>query len=230
MPALVSLASPEMDTNFAAVVKADGSLVGMYRDHEVSPGVKGKSTMHLVHATHWKDNTTYTNYVSDLLFGDEGLPNPGGVEDPFLYFDSAGNFHGIFHMLYAVNATGDTPACEKGLGGGHAFSPAGDGLRWTWTGLAYCGGYSTVADAEQSSSSTGTGSGQTVLVHGDRPHLLFDKDGRTPVALTNSASTQWGERGMLADQTYTFLRPVANVTRPGHAGTAGDTAAAAGGI
>ena len=27
-------------------------------------------------------------------------PNPGGVEDPFLYVDGNGTFHALFHMLY----------------------------------------------------------------------------------------------------------------------------------
>ena len=32
-PVLVMMAKPEMDINFAPIIKADGSLVGMWRDH-----------------------------------------------------------------------------------------------------------------------------------------------------------------------------------------------------
>lgn len=44
-------------------------------------GEKGKSTIHLTQATDWKDPQTYTHTVTDLLFGDNELQNPGGVED-----------------------------------------------------------------------------------------------------------------------------------------------------
>jgi hypothetical protein len=43
---------------------------------------------------------------------------------------------------------------------------------------------------------------------GDRPHLLFGKDGVTPVALTTGAGTGWGATGMDQDQTFTLLRPL----------------------
>ena len=49
------------------------------------------------------------------------------------------------------------------------------------------------------------------VCNGDRPKLLFDMDGVTPVALTSAAGEQpWnGGAGLDSDQTYTLLRPLA---------------------
>ena len=177
--------TPQMDTNFAAVIRPDGSLVGMWRDHQLTPGQKGKSTIHLATATDWKNASTYVATVDDVLFGDNGVVNPGGVEDPFLYVDVHGGYHALFHMLYPAHPYSS---------GGHAFSL--DGHNWTWTGQAYDGNV-TFQDGTQ-----------TEFQNGDRPHLLFDKTGRTPIALTTAAGTTWGAPGMDSDQTFTLLRPL----------------------
>ena len=80
-PVLVGAPVPQMDTNFAAVIDKDGRLVGMWRDHHRdAAGTKAKSTIHLVTASDWKDNSTYVFERDDLLFS--GQPYPGGVEDP----------------------------------------------------------------------------------------------------------------------------------------------------
>lgn len=94
-----------MDTNFAAAIRPNGSLVGLWRDHHIRVGVKGKSTIHLVTAVDWKDNSTYVFSTTDLLFSDSaaGLANPGGVEDPFVYFDKNGNLHAVFHNLHPAH-------------------------------------------------------------------------------------------------------------------------------
>lgn len=186
-PVLVLQEAPQMDTNMAAVINANGSLVGMWRDHHLTPDRKGKSTIHQVTASNWKDNTTYQWTVTDLLFGDENLTYPGGVEDPFLWIDQRGNYHALFHILY-----GGHPYQS----GGHAYSS--DGLRWIWTGEAYDGNVTWAAGSEVGK----------LQANGDRPHLIFDKDGHTPVALTNSGSTHWGATGMDPDQTITLLRPL----------------------
>ena len=184
-PVLILSDRPQMDTNFAAVINEDGSLVGMWRDHFRSSTLKGKSTIHLAHATDWKDNSTYTATQTDVLFGDAGLHNPGGVEDPFLWVDETGHFHALFHMLFPAHPYS---------AGGHAFSK--NGLNWTWTGEAYDGNV------------TYTDGSHAAVANGDRPHLLFDKNGKTPVALTTAAGTGWGAPGMDTDQTYTLLRPL----------------------
>jgi hypothetical protein len=201
-PVLVGAPVPQMDTNFAAVVDADGRLVGMWRDHHrnaSAAGAKAKSTIHLVTASNWKENSTYVFEHDDLLF--EGLPYPGGVEDPFLYKDRDGNYHALFHLLY--NDRSLDPACVgRGtkLLGGHAFSPAGDGRNWTFTGVAFDGNISYV-------------DGVDLVCNGDRPKLLFDKDGVTPLALTTAAGERpWSSSvgNLDADQAYTLLRPLSH--------------------
>lgn len=55
-PTLVLMPKPMMDINAAPVIKPDGSLVGMWRDHHPS----GKySTPHLFTASNWSDPATY---------------------------------------------------------------------------------------------------------------------------------------------------------------------------
>ena len=60
-----------------------------------------------------------------------------------MYKDRDGNYHAVFHLLY--NTRPLDPQCA-GRGtkflGGHAFSPKGDGLNWTFTGVAYDGNVS----------------------------------------------------------------------------------------
>ena len=48
--------------------------------------------------------------------------------------------------------------------------------------------------------------------NGDRPKLLFARDGTTPIALTNGVGAGFpaGAPGMDADQTFTLLQPLAS--------------------
>jgi len=203
-PVLVGSEVVQMDTNLAAVVDSDGRLVGMWRDHHrntSAAGTKSKSTIHLVTASDWKDNATYVFEHDDLLFNSQLYP--GGVEDPFIYKDVDGNYHALFHLLYSDR--GLDPACV-GRGtkvlGGHAFSPVGDGRNWTFTGVAFDGNVSFLDGAD-------------IVCNGDRPKLLFDKDGVTPLALTTAAGAcrpgGWCDAvpGLDSDQAYTLLRPLA---------------------
>ena len=48
----------------------------------------------------------------------------GGIEDMFVWVDARGNYHCLFHLMYGC-----------GNCGSHAYSA--DGLRWTYTGVAY---------------------------------------------------------------------------------------------
>jgi hypothetical protein len=50
------------------------------------------------------------------------------------------------------------------------------------------------------------------VCNGDRPKLIFDKDGVTPLALTSAAGEHpWNSSvaGLDSDQTFTLLRPLA---------------------
>jgi len=133
-PSVVRSMTP-MDTNMAVVINSDGSVSGMWRDHHPT----GKSTPHLVAATNWKEPNTYKFSEDDLLFGSkETAPaptadtdaelqggegkkpkphgkNPGGLEDMFLWVDKRGNYHAVFHQMYACDT------CTA-----HAAHPCGD--------------------------------------------------------------------------------------------------------
>ena len=59
-----------------------------------------------------------------MLFPNTTLLPADGVEDPFVYVDSDGVFHAVFH-----NQLEDD---DERLCGGHAFSE--DGVAWMYTG------------------------------------------------------------------------------------------------
>ena len=186
-PSVVRTMTP-MDTNLAAVIKKDGSLVGMWRDHVPT----GKSVPHLTTATNWKDPATYKFTEADLLFGGKADSadksrrrkspgrNPGGLEDMFLWVDKRGNLHCVFHQMYI---------CETCTA--HAYSS--DGIHW---------GYSGTAATAETKYTDGT---TVVYGHSERPHILFDKDGVTPMALTNGVKIQGLSNN---DQSFTLLRPL----------------------
>lgn len=174
-PALVGPKKVIMDANLAAVINADGSLVGMWRDHTGPHG----STPHPIAAKNWSDPRTYA-WSEEVLFKDAAGP----LEDMFLYKDAAGVFHALFHLQYGCGADN---SC-----GGHAFSE--DGKAWTFTGNAYTS-HTRYADGSSAD-----------FPFCERPHFVFDKDGVTPLALTNGVKPGWGSGG---DQSFTLLRPLA---------------------
>ena len=59
----------------------------------------------------------------------------------FMYIDRDGNYHAVFHLLYNTRPADSLCGTGRFLGG-HAFSPAGDGRKWTFTGVAYDGNIS----------------------------------------------------------------------------------------
>ena len=97
-----------------------------------------------------------------------------------LYRDCNGNFHAVFNN--------QSPDWQIENCGGHAYSE--DGKNWVYTGRAF-GNDITFTD----------GSSMTANRR-ERPHLIFDKDGCTPVALTNGVG--YGD----ADGTYTLVQPL----------------------
>merc|ERR1719329_1427243 len=181
-PVLVQPGKVQMDSNFAGVIKEDGSFVGMWRDHH--PGGH-HSTPHPVTAANWKDPSTY-KFGSTVLF--PAVDKKGGIEDMFIWVVARKNYHAIFHMMY------DCDNCV-----GHAHSA--DGNSWTWTGIA------ATADTVYKDGTSATFS------HLERPQLVFAKDGKTPIALTNGVKTE--QTGLANnDQSFTLLRPLQQV--PAH--------------
>lgn len=178
-PVLVLLPHPMMDINAAPVILANGSVVGIWRDHNGSPK-NSYSTPHPFSASNWSDPASY-RWSSVPLFSVEDVKGP--IEDMFLYVDGRGHFHCLFHLMY------DCKNC-----GSHAYSV--DGLRWTYTGIAY------------SANTTFTDGSSFEFPYCERPHLVFGVDGVTPVALTNGVKLG-PQAGMANDdQSFTLLRPL----------------------
>lgn len=168
------------DANLAAVILEDGSLVGLFR---ASPA-DGSSRIHLATATKYTDPTTWTLHEEDLFAPLDG-GEPFTAEDPFVYRDARGRFHAIFHQFAGcVDPGAGIPAC-----GSHAFSA--DGKAWTYGGLAF---NRTVAFTDGSSYS---------FNRRERPHIVFGKDGTTPLALSSGVTYD------AAGHAYTLVQPIA---------------------
>ena len=159
------------DSNLTPLLNEDGSLIGLWRsfyNHSYS-------RIHLVTASDYKDPSTYKYNVS--WSGD--LFNLGGpTEDPFLFKDSDGYYHAIFHNMY-----GCMPC------GGHAFSK--DGFSWTYTGGDSYGWSYLVGDTKYD------------VVRRERPHLVFN-DQQVPIAL----STGVIPGGDTQDYSFTLVVPL----------------------
>eukprot|EP01060_Flectonema_neradi_P011947 TRINITY_DN18891_c0_g1_i1.p1 TRINITY_DN18891_c0_g1~~TRINITY_DN18891_c0_g1_i1.p1 ORF type:complete len:480 (+),score=76.77 TRINITY_DN18891_c0_g1_i1:63-1442(+) len=107
-----------VDTNFAAVVSANGSVVGMSRIPN-----DGGSKMHLVTSPHYTAIGQYKEHAYHLF---PEVPI-WYLEDPFLWNDCEGNYHAVFHRL--------SPTGPRGMDGTHAYSS--DGINWTFSGLIF---------------------------------------------------------------------------------------------
>jgi hypothetical protein len=109
-----------------------------------------------------------------------GTPSSPDVEDPFIYTDAHGHYHCLFHKF-----VDEHPSC-----GGHAFSRDG----WTWT-LTNSPAYTSIVNT--------TDGGSHNFNRRERPHLLFDDNGTTPVMLFTSL-TNWNFTVFGTDKAFTF--------------------------
>eukprot|EP01083_Nonionella_stella_P170294 579227_1 len=135
--------------------------------------IKTGSQIHLVTSMDWKDGSKYL--ISELLLFPQLIS--GYTEDPFVYVDCNGHYHAIFHNM----SPGGQALC-----GGHAYSA--NGIDWIYAGSSY-GNHVEF-----------TNGANFTFSRRERPHLIFDEDGCTPIALTNGA--QYG--GEYHDATYTL--------------------------
>ena len=181
---MILAAQPEVDNNFAAVILANGSLVGFKRRYVTSPeppAVGNGSRLHLVTATDWRDPATYVARTEELFPAMADM----GAEDPFLYMDAKGRFHAVVHNM---NPCPQWPC--PAVAGGHAFSE--DGVQWHYSGVAFnSSGY--FDDGTPFSFS-----------RRERPHVI---QGSQRELLAVTSGVQYGMAN--GDATYTFLQPVA---------------------
>ena len=171
-----------MDTNLAATILPNGSVVGIGRTGGLPTGILA----HLVTAGHWRDAASYVGRWQQMLFPDTKLVNFAGVEDPFVWRDPVlGAFHAVFHSQIENN--------DQRLCGGHAFSQ--DGERWTFTGTAWSNRVRFTTGAEYR------------FTRRERPSLLFDAQGAI-TALSTGVQLKGRKYVAGEDACYTLLQPV----------------------
>lgn len=187
------------DTNFAPIIRADGSVVALWRRWEGSRG----SRVYLASASDWANVSTYEMHDTAELWPDLG---PMGTEDPFLWPHTDGRgVHAIFHHMYGLPAPLNQRQWWLEAAGAHAYSP--DGLtRWTFGGLAY-GNLSTPGNTVHYTD----GSTRT-FARRERPHMVVDKRGRV-THITNAVDIGDGLCASpgcahYGDGCFTFVQPV----------------------
>ena len=101
-----------LDTNLAASILANGSVVGIGRTGGAPTGI----IAHLVTATDWRDPTSYVGRWDEVLFPNTTVLPYAGVEDPYVWVDRKGIYHAIFHSQIEDD--------DERLCGGHVRWPA----------------------------------------------------------------------------------------------------------
>ena len=181
-----------LDTNLAATILSNGSVVGIGRTGGPPTGI----IAHLVTADDWRNPDSYVGRWSEMLFPNvTRLPN-AGVEDPYVWHDAK---RGVFHAVFHSQIEDD----DERLCGGHAFSE--DGVQWTFGGTAWSNRVSLIDAATRAPF-------EYSFSRRERPHLVFDAHG-TIVALTTGV--QFGDHSPTyrkgEDACYTLLQPVRRV-------------------
>lgn len=179
-----------MDTNLAAVILEDNSVVGIARTGGAPTGI----VAHLVTASDWREPSSYLCRWDEMLFPDTKILDDAGVEDPHVYFDAQGVFHAVFHNQIEKD--------DERLCGGHAFSV--NSLNWTFTGTAW---NNTVTYVDESDELT-----YYPFSRRERPHVIFG-DAAQPFKITHlSTGVQYGEGSPIyadgQDACYTVVQPV----------------------
>ena len=149
----------------------------------------GGSRVFVATATDWREPATYqmhryrtlendkapskkraakgqTRIRNAELFPDLG---PAGAEDQFLYMDSDGNYHAVFHNMVGTDTKDHWWLLATG---GHAWSR--DGWNWTYTGVAW-GNATARSDLpnEQGAFVTYRDGSPAHFTRVERPHLIF---------------------------------------------------------
>ena len=174
----------DADTNLAVLILPNSSVVGIARTAGPPTGI----LTHLVTASHWKDPHSYIGRWDTRLFPG-GEVDYAGLEDPFLYLDSGGIYHAVFH-----NQIEDD---DQRLCGGHAFSK--NGFDWNFTGTAWSNHVHYVDGTTYDFSRR------------ERPHFVFG-DPKDPFKITAlTTGVQYGTKAPMSvdgqDACYTLLQP-----------------------
>lgn len=178
------------DLNLSPFIFSNGTLLALYRNNQ-------GSNIHITTASDWRDPATYHISQADIS---ASLP-----EDPFLWRDAKGIFHSLHHAY--PYPTGPHAWSDDGL---NWHKAPGEGI-WPpsgiWTGESR--GYAreaTFTDAEPIFAGCR-----------ERPSLIFDADGVTPIALVNGFSPDSSHIGDVpsgscrytsTDYSVTLVQPI----------------------
>jgi hypothetical protein len=148
-------------------------------------------------------NWVYAGSVADLEAGNFTTYGPHNItvspwthwEDVFMWRDSDGHFHALFHAVYEHWENSSFSQADLG---GHAFSE--DGFTWhaaEWNAYGHVVEYA---------------GGETwVMAERERPHLIFDKVGE-PIILLNGVSP-YQPYQHINDHSFTQAAPLRRGTR-----------------
>ena len=177
-----------LDTNLAATILPNGSVVGIGRNGGSPTGILA----HLVTARSWRDPASYVGRWEQMLFPNTTILPYAGVEDPYVWRDARGVYHAIFHSQIEDD--------DERLCGGHAFSE--DGVAWTFGGTAFSNLVRIAAAPHDAPY-------EYRFSRRERPHLLFDAHGAIQALTTG---VQFGRHSPTSvageDACYTLLQPV----------------------
>ena len=179
---------PAIDSNLACYIFPNGSLIGILRNDDADTS----KTYNLITATNWKTNTSYETHK--MLPYDNANSNQVAYygEDPFIWYDTR---YDVVHSLWHYTYNGQDFA-----NGIHAFSEDGG---HTWHSFLDFGGGDYPAEWAYNATAVYTDGSSETFLTAERPHLLLDKDGYTPLALTTGSRPPNS-----GDYSVTLLRPI----------------------
>lgn len=168
-----------IDSNLAGVIFPNHTFIGLFR------GGSGEDGWSRMEASNWKEADSYSTFNRVEFPFSDGL----GVEDPYLWYDASTDvLHSVWH-----GGGWDHPY------GYHWFSQdAGK----TWNGFdEKVHAYGNKVHFVDGSSTT--------FERVERPHIVFDADSFTPIALTNGVVEGGSKQDQFyPDYSYTLLRPI----------------------
>ena len=171
---------PFESDNPAPLVFPNGSTWVMYRSWNPSGGTACTTPIGIARSDAATWNTSYSHGAEAVPIGfpNAAAPDYVPLEDPYLFIDSAANFHALFHNMGGCSAVG----C-------HAFSA--DGFAWY---LATSNPYTSLVRFADGSS--------VDYARRERPHLVFNSRG-DPAFLSNGVQESWSD-----DHSYTLVQQI----------------------
>ena len=169
VPPFVMRGEQNRNTNLAMSIQSDGSMAGLWRrcctptPKYSPPGGGGESVLFAIHATDWRNISTWNASSTKLL----PQLRANGYEDPHIWRDPQRTKSGkpVFHAVFHAMIGGwHGPEFNNTQVGAHAYSDDG-GHSWTDTETAF----NLTVQYDDGTSTT--------FVQRERPHVVLDAAG-----------------------------------------------------